>query len=152
MGLFKQLRFKFFLFLRLPAAWWSGLSVVLIDKHSSSIAIKYNWRTRNPFGSMYFACQAMAAEMASGLLAFNAINRADGSYSMFVKHLKVEFTKKAVGKIIYHCEDGSRIRELLENLKQPGESNALVCISTGVDSSGEIVSKFAIEWHFRKKR
>jgi len=151
MSIIRHLRFSLFLFLKLPAAWWSGLKLADISETTSKVSISHNWRTKNPFGSMYFACQAMAAEMASGILAFNAVNRANGSYSMFVKNMEVEFTKKAKGKITFTCEDGSRIIRLLESLQQSGESGSLKCTSTGMDQSGDLVSRFVIEWHFRRK-
>lgn len=151
MSIIRQLRFSLFLFLKLPAAWWSGIKLKTLSETKSDVSIRYNWRTKNPFGSMYFACQAMAAEMASGILAFNAVNKAAGSYSMFVKNMEVDFSKKAKGTVTFTCIDGIQITQLLESLQQPGESGSLRCTSTGSDESGDLVSKFVIEWHFRRK-
>ncbi len=56
-------RFAFFKLIKLPAAFIAGLRVGYIDEKQTVILVKHGWLNQNPFKSMYFAVQAMAAEM-----------------------------------------------------------------------------------------
>jgi hypothetical protein len=57
-----------FLMLKLPSAWISGVRVKKISKSECEVGVKHRWINQNPFNSMYFAVQAMAAEMSTGAL------------------------------------------------------------------------------------
>ena len=48
---------------------WKSIKVEKVDEQASAISVRYSWFSKNPFKSIYFACLAMAAEMASGVLA-----------------------------------------------------------------------------------
>ena len=61
--------YRLFLISKLPIAWISGLKVNKVTAERAQISIRYKYLNQNPFKSMYFACQAMAAEMSTGLLA-----------------------------------------------------------------------------------
>jgi hypothetical protein len=55
---------------------------------------------------MYFAVQAMAAELTTGVLIMQAIQESGQSISMLVLNNKSNFSKKAKGLITFTCEDG----------------------------------------------
>ena len=57
-----------FLFLKLPSAFWSGVRVKSISIEKCVVTVKHRWFNQNPFNSMYFAVQAMAAELTTGAL------------------------------------------------------------------------------------
>ena len=62
---------------RLPLALAAGLRVDVLDERACSVSLPGGWRTRNPFGSTYFAAQTMAAEMSTGAPALlDAIDHA----------------------------------------------------------------------------
>ncbi len=54
-------KFRMFLFWKLPAALFSGVRIKEIDEERSIISVPYKWLTQNPFRSTYFASLAMAA-------------------------------------------------------------------------------------------
>ena len=58
-------RFGFFLATKLPAAFFVGLKLKQINEQSCTILVKHSWFSKNPFKSVYFAAEAMAAERAS---------------------------------------------------------------------------------------
>jgi len=62
--------FRFFLLTRLPAAFLAGLRLELITPARAVVKLRYQFLTKNPFRSTYFACLGMAAEMSTGLLAY----------------------------------------------------------------------------------
>ena len=78
----------------LPAALFSGIKVQRVDEHSSEISVRYSWFSKNPFKSIYFACLAMAAEMASGVLALVHTVDKQPSVSMLVFNMQAAFHKK----------------------------------------------------------
>lgn len=53
--------FKFFVFQKLSSAFWAGLSIARFDEKSCEVRVKLSWFNQNPFRSMYFAVEAMAA-------------------------------------------------------------------------------------------
>jgi len=61
------IQFGFFLATKLPAAFFVGLRLKEINETQCSIGVRHSFFSKNPFRSMYFAAEAMAAEMSSGL-------------------------------------------------------------------------------------
>ncbi|MEJ2163772.1 MAG: thioesterase, partial [Robiginitalea sp.] len=59
-------KFNMFLFIRLPAAWWCGVRLKELSDRHALASVKYRWINQNPFKSMYWAVQGMAAELATG--------------------------------------------------------------------------------------
>ena len=145
------IKFKLFLFRKLPSAFFSGLQIKSIDASAAQVSIPYKWFTQNPFKSTYFACLAMAAEMSTGLLAMMNIYDNDTPVSMLVKGLQAEYYKKAKGLIIFTCSQGVEITECVNQAISTGEAQQIKVTSTGTDSRGEVVAKFIITWSFKMK-
>ncbi len=61
-----------FLMLKLPSAWLCGVRVKAISDTNCSVGVKHKWINQNPFKSMYFAVQAMAAELSTGALVISS--------------------------------------------------------------------------------
>ena len=100
---------------------------------------------------MYFACQAMAAEMSTGLLALGYIDAHPEEVSMLVLDLKSIYMKKAVGKIEFACEDGIKVKEAIEKAISTGEAVSCLMDSKGYDQQGDTVSSFQVNWTFKLK-
>ena len=60
--------FKFFLLQKMPIALLAGVRVRALNAESAVVSIPYKWLSQNPFRSVYFATQAMAAEMSTGVI------------------------------------------------------------------------------------
>ena len=58
---FTPFKLNFFTFFKLPSAFWSGVRVKSISSEICEVTVKHRWFNQNPFNSMYFAVQAMAA-------------------------------------------------------------------------------------------
>ena len=143
--------YRLFLIAKLPIAWISGLKVNKVTPEKSQIYIRYNYFNKNPFKSMYFACQAMAAEMSTGLLAKGYIDIHPQKISMLVLDVNCKFTKKAVGEIQFVCEDGIMVKEAIHKAVNSNEGVLCEMISNGYDQKGDIVSSFKIIWSFKLK-
>lgn len=140
-----------FLFLKLPSAFWTGVRVRFIDAHSCIATVKHRWINQNPFNSMYFAVQAMAAELTTGALVMWHIKKSGRKISMLVANNKSTFTKKATGRITFTCNEGHLIEKAIAQTIATGEGQTFWMKSIGVDSSGVQVSEMDFEWSVRVK-
>ncbi|MEQ1624610.1 MAG: DUF4442 domain-containing protein [Sediminibacterium sp.] len=144
-------KFRFFLLQKLPSALIAGLRVQEITSMEAVITVKHKWLNQNPFRSMYFAVQSMAAEMSTGLLAFGQLYQRNPPVSMLVVGMEAKFHKKAVGKISFYCEDGLAIAKAVEAATQTGQGQTIQCYSIGKNEAGETVSEFWFTWSFKAK-
>ncbi len=144
--------FRLFMLTSLPAALFSGIRVQRVDEQSSEISVRYSWFSKNPFKSIYFACLAMAAEMASGVLGLVHTVDKQPSVSMLVFNMQAAFHKKAVGKIVFKCEDGDKIKSAIEQAIATGEGVTCSALSRGFDEEQTCVAEFTITWTFKQKK
>lgn len=154
--IFKQLitspiRFRFFLFQKLPAAFFAGLRIHHFDSEKCVVLIRYSWFSMNPFKSIYFAVEAMAAEMCSGMLAFGQVYQRQPKISMLVVGTQAHFIKKATGTILFSCEDGSVIQNAIDEAIATKEAKTIICKSIGKNEAGETVAEFNFTWSFKAK-
>ncbi len=140
-----------FLFFKLPSAYWSGVRVKTIDEESCQVAVRFKWFNQNPFKSMYFAVQAMAAELSTGALVMREIQRSGKKVSMLVANNNGTYTKKAVGTITFTCEEARKVKEAIEKTIHTGESQQFWLKSTGIDEHGDQVSVMNFEWTVKAK-
>lgn len=138
--------------LKLPSAWLSGVRVKKINGAKSEVGVKHRWINQNPFNSMYFAVQAMAAELSTGALVMLHIKDSGEKISMLVAQNKAVFTKKATGRITFICKDGELITQAIEKTKISGEGETFWMRSVGYNEEGMEVSTFDFEWTVRKKK
>ena len=145
------LKFRLFLFFRLPAAYFAGVRVRSMDERQCTASVPYKWLSQNPFRSTYFACLSMAAEMSTGALAMAHLHKRKPPVSMLVVKLEAEFLKKATGRTRFVCEDGELFRSAIEETIRTGEPVTVRACSTGTSEKGEIIARFYITWSFKAK-
>jgi hypothetical protein len=144
-------KLRLFLLRKLPMAWLAGLRLTALTPAAATVTIRYKYLTQNPFRSIYFACLAMAAELASGIQAMLHV-QGGGPVSMLVVGLTADFSKKAVGTIAFTCPDGAAIAQAVAESRATGEGRTVVCTSTGLDEAGDVVAVFRVTWSFRAKK
>lgn len=140
-----------FLMFKLPSAYLCGVKLRELTNEKTIVTVTYKWINQNPFRSMYFAVQSMAAELTTGAMVINKIRESGKSISMLVTNHKGTFTKKAVGKITFTCNDGELINEALAKTIKTGEGQTIVMKSVGVDEAGDQVSAYEFEWSVKLK-
>lgn len=141
-----------FLFFKLPSAFWSGVRVKKISTGECVAAVRHRWFNQNPFNSMYFAVQAMAAELTTGALVMYQIKRSGKNVSMLVATNKSTFTKKARGKISFSCTQGNLVEDVIAKAIATGEGQTVWLDSVGTDEKGDAVSHFSFEWTLKVKQ
>ncbi len=144
-------KINLFLFLKLPAAFWCGVRLISINNHQCTTSVKHRWFNQNPFNSMYFAVQAMAAELSTGALVMQSIKTSEKKISMLVARNTCVFTKKATGRIIFTCNEGQQIEETIQKAINSGEGQTIWLKSIGTNEKGEVVSEMDFEWTLKCK-
>ena len=133
-------------FFNLPSAWWCGVRVKKITRKYCSTKVNLNWINKNPFKSMFWAIQGMAAELSTGALIMQASKSFKCDISMLVINNKATFTKKAKGQIVFSCNNGEAVEKTFTKLFKTNKSQTLWLQAIGVDEEGDIVSTFDFEW------
>lgn len=141
-----------FLMLKLPSAWITGVRVKEFDERSCKVGVKHRWINQNPFNSLYFAVQAMAAELSTGALVMGHIRESGKKISMLVAQNKSTFTKKATGRIIFECRDGNLLHEAVQATIATGEGQTIWMKSVGINEEGVEVSAFEFQWTIKLKK
>jgi Cu/Ag efflux protein CusF len=140
-----------FVFFKLPSAFICGVRVKSIDKDKCVVTVKHRWINQNPFNSMYFAVQAMAAELTTGAMVIDKIQQSGKKISMLVANNKSNFSKKATGRITFECKDGHLIEEAIQKTCATGEGQTFWMKSIGTNEEGVQVSEMHFEWSVRLK-
>ncbi|MBW3519403.1 DUF4442 domain-containing protein [Flavobacterium sp. NKUCC04_CG] len=140
-----------YLFMKLPAAYWTGVRVKEISSVKCISTVKYRWVNQNPFRSMYFAVQAMAAELSTGALVMDHIQASKANISMLVAQNNSRFTKKAVGRIYFECADGEKVQLAIKEAIATGEGQTFWMQSIGRNQNNEVVSEMNFEWTIKVK-
>ncbi|WP_136481978.1 DUF4442 domain-containing protein [Cognatitamlana onchidii] len=140
-----------FIIFKLPAAFMCGVRTKYLDTNKCVVTVKHRWINQNPFKSMFWAVQGMAAEFSTGAIMTSKIQSSGKRISMLVTSNQARFTKKATGRISFTCYDGHLIDEVLSKAIQTGEGQTIDLKSVGVDEHGDEVSSFTFEWSIKLK-
>ncbi|WP_299278311.1 DUF4442 domain-containing protein [uncultured Psychroserpens sp.] len=135
-----------FLLFKLPSAYFCGVRTKSLDENSCVVSVKHRWFNQNPFKSMFWAVQGMAAELTTGALIMSKIRNSGHKISMLVASNNGSFTKKATGRITFTCNEGKNIDEAIKNAIATGEGQTVWLNSKGINSEGIQVSEFNFEW------
>ena len=148
---FTPRKLNYFLAFKLPSAFLTGVRTKFIDTHKCVVVVKHRWINQNPFNSMFWAVQGMAAELATGALLMMKIKASNNSISMLVVNNKASFSKKAKGVITFSCTQGAVVDAAIEKAISTGEGQRFFLTTIGIDQNGDEVSSFEFEWSVKLK-
>ncbi|MBK5212807.1 MAG: DUF4442 domain-containing protein [Flavobacteriaceae bacterium] len=140
-----------FLLFKLPSAYFTGVRVKSISETTCVTSAKHRWINQNPFKSMFWAVQGMAAELSTGAMVMAKIKGSNKNISMLVANNKATFSKKARGRITFTCADGTLVDEAIGKTIFSGEGQTVWMKSEGKDAAGDVVSVFEFEWTLKVK-
>lgn len=146
-----QKQYHLYLLTQIPISWLAGVRLKEMNDVLCVTTVKFGWLNQNPFKSMFWAVQGMAAEFSTGFLCAEKIKKTGKKISMLVVKNEAEFTKKAVGRITFSCNQGEELNAILQKAIETGEGQTLTMFSEGRDEKGDLVSKFAFTWSFKTK-
>jgi len=144
-------KLSLFFIRHLPMAFLSGLKIRTFNEDKAIVSLPYTYLTKNPFRSIYFACQAMAAEFSTAVICLQTIEKYDTDLSLLVVGLEAGFVKKATGRITFTCNKPEGQDQKLEQCISKKSPKEITFTSVGKDESGEIVAEFHITWSFKPR-
>ncbi len=136
---------------KLPLALFSGLRIDEISAERCVVSLPYGWRSTNPFRSIYFAAQAMAAELSTGALAMAAIEASKAPVALLIVGLEAAFEKKASSRVSFTCEAGPAISAAVARAIETGEPQTVRAETIGRLPDGATAARFAFTWSFKKR-
>ena len=140
-----------YLLFKLPSAYFTGVRTKHIDDTTCVVTVKHRWINQNPFKSMFWAVQGMAAELTTGALVMKKIRESGKRISMLVANNNATFTKKATGRITFKCEEGHKIDDAISKAIETGEGQTVWLNANGINKDGVEVSSFNFEWTLKVK-
>lgn len=140
-----------FLLFKLPSAYFTGVRVKSISETTCITTVKHRWINQNPFKSIFWAVQGMAAELSTGAMVMAKIKESNKNISMLVANNRATFTKKAKGRILFTCTDGALINDAIDKTISTGKGQTIWMKSEGKDAAGDVVSTFEFEWTLKVK-
>ena len=145
---FKQ---RLFYLKNLPMGLISGIKLIQLDEETSVAEVPFRWCNKNPYRSMYFAVQSMAAELSTAGPVMLALKGFEIDTALIIVDLKAEFVKKAQSKIIFTCLDYAKIYDAVAQLKRAGDTAAVTVKTAGKDINGDEVTVFYFTWSFKRR-
>lgn len=137
--------------IKLPAAYFTGVRTRHLDDTTCVVSVKHRWINQNPFNSMFWAVQGMAAELTTGALVMKKIRESGQKISMLVASNNASFTKKATGRITFTCNEGHKIDDAIKKAIETKEGQTVWLNANGVNADGVEVSSFNFEWTLKVK-
>ena len=145
------LKFRMYLFYKLPAAFFSGIKVRECTQEKCITSVPYKWLTQNPFKSTYFASLAMAAEMSTGSLALSNTYKREPAISMLVTKMEANYFKKATGLTFFTCEEGLQVSNAVDEASRSDEGKTITVKTIGKNKNDELIAEFLFTWSFKIK-
>jgi len=145
---FKQ---KLYYLKSLPMGLISGMKLIHLDEDKAIAEVPFRWCNKNPFNSMYFAVQSMAAELSTAAPVMLALKATDASIALIIVDVKVDFVKKAQSAITFTCVDYDKINLAVTQLKHSGDTATVTAKTIGRDVEGNEVATFYFTWSFKKR-
>jgi hypothetical protein len=145
-------KFFWFLLTQLPMGWIAGLRVTKLTPEECIATVPYKWLTKNPFKSMYFAVQSMAAELSTASTCLLATAGHKPSVAFIIVDMTAEFYKKATDKVHFTCSDAYQAFEAVQRCIESGEAQTATFHTEGKMKDGTVVSKFTFTWSFKQRK
>lgn len=142
---------NWFMLFKLPLAYIGGVRVKELSRMRAVVNIKHRWMNQNPFRSLFWAAQGMAAEMSTGVLVIQEIRNSGREISMLVTHQEGSFFKKATGRITFTCDDGELVQSAIQQSIISGEGQQIILNSIGKNEDGVEVCSFKFQWSLKVK-
>lgn len=144
-------KFNLYLLTQLPMGYLAGLRVRKLTPNKCVTSVPFKWLTKNPFKSMYFAVQSMAAELSTASTCLLAVSGIHPSIAFIIVDCKASFYKKAVSRVYFTCDDAYQAFEAVEKCIETKEAQHATFHTVGKMKDGTIVSEFEFTWSFKQR-
>ncbi|HEY0592790.1 MAG TPA: DUF4442 domain-containing protein [Thermoanaerobaculia bacterium] len=141
-------------FAKVPLLFSALPEVIALDDRKSVVRIRLRRKTKNHLRSMYFGALCIGADAAGGLAAMRAIEQTGGGMSLVFKDVTARFLRRPEGHVLFTCENGEAIRELVALARSSGEREEMTVrvVATVPSLSGEEpVADFSLTLSIKQK-
>ena len=106
---------------KVPLLFLCSPKVIKINDQSCAIEMPYRKIIKNHLGSVYFGALAIGADACVGLLSIDKIHKSGKKVNLIFKSFHAEFLKRAEGPVVFQCDHGPLIQEMIDETLQSGE-------------------------------
>ena len=138
---------KILAFTKIPLMFFCRPKVIEINDQKVIVKIPFRRKVKNHVNSMYFGALAVGADLSGAYLAFHHINKTDKKIKLIFKDFHADFLKRAEGDVHFICNDGDKIKSLIDKVLSEGERcNTTVNVNAFVPSKfkNDPVAKFML--------
>ncbi len=102
--------------------WLIRPKIHVLDADQCIVRVPLNWITRRKdIRAMYLGTLCMGADVAAGLIAFQAVAERNERINFIFKDMKANFLKRAEGEVWFTNNDGPLIQDLIRRALASGE-------------------------------
>ncbi|WP_028022269.1 PaaI family thioesterase [Enterovibrio calviensis] len=112
---------KLFGFFKVPLIWYCRPKILVLNEERVQIRIPLKRRNKNHLNSMYFGVLAVGADVAGGFMAMSKSESRGKKISLAFKSVSAEFLKRPEADVVFTCDDGKLIDEMLDQTMASGE-------------------------------
>ena len=116
----ETLKIRLLAILKIPLMFFCRPSILSINDEAVTVKIPFKRKTKNHVGSMYFGALSIGADLAGGYLAMHHISKVNKKIKLIFKDFHADFFKRSEGDVHFVCNDGIKIKELVEQVSQSG--------------------------------
>ncbi|PTM08190.1 MAG: thioesterase [Bacteroidetes bacterium] len=138
-----------FLMFKLPSAYLCGVRVKTLETQKCVTTVRHRWINQNPFKSLFWAVQGMAAELSTGAIIINKIKESKKNIAMLLVKNEASYSKKATGRIYFKCSEGNMVNDVIDKAINTGEGQMVTLNVVGSNSNNEEVSRFSFTWSMK---
>lgn len=108
---------------KIPLLFFARPSVQSLSDDSCQVRLPYAKVNKNHLNSMYFGALCIGADLAGGMIAQRLLDKLPKGKkgALIFKDFQAKFLKRAEGDTVFTCNEGARIRELVEKCMATGE-------------------------------
>jgi acyl-coenzyme A thioesterase PaaI-like protein len=132
--------------LKIPLLAFVWPEVQEVGEERSQLQIPISYRTKNHLNVVYFGALCMGAEAVIALHVLDEI-RQNGKIDFLFKDFKAQFLKRAESDVVFVCEEGLAIRDMVHQARATKERQSMTFHSyamTPAKTGSEKVAEFSL--------
>lgn len=139
--------------LKIPLLAFVWPEVLEVVEERSQLQIPMSYRTKNHLGVVYFGALCMGAEAVIALHVLDEI-RKEGKIDFLFKDFKAQFIKRAEADVVFVCEEGQAIRQMVKEARLTKERHTMTFHSyatTPAKTGTEKIAEFSLTLSVKKR-
>lgn len=137
---------------KIPLIFLTSPKVTHLSSDHATIEVPLNYMTKNHLNSMYFGALAVGADSVVAILAIQ-IAKGFPDYNIIpvFKNFNADFIKRAEENVLFQCEAGTKVRQMIEKAIATGErvTEDIEASAYGISDKNSPVAKFTLGLSFK---